>query len=133
MRGSPDPAPVPRWTCIAACGRNDRAQIAVLTRDFRRTTPDVASTPAVFLPLATDARVEFFLATVSPNGAPTNGIERRQTTVTSFSSNDAVKSQATGGLDAWDANHYLNIWVCQLGGGLLGYAQFPGGSAATDG
>src|SRR6267142_3041367 len=109
------------------------SQIDVLNRDFRRTNPDVASTPAVFLPLATDARVEFFLATVSPNGTPTNGIERRQTTVTSFSSNDAVKSQAAGGLDAWDANHYLNIWVCQLGGGLLGYAQFPGGSAATDG
>jgi hypothetical protein len=25
------------------------------------------------------------------------------------------------------------MWVCQLGGGLLGYAQFPGGPAATDG
>ena len=28
---------------------------------------------------------------------------------------------------------YLNIWVCQLGGGVLGYAQFPGGDPATDG
>jgi hypothetical protein len=27
----------------------------------------------------------------------------------------------------------LNIWVCTLGGGLLGYAQFPGGPLATDG
>ena len=25
------------------------------------------------------------------------------------------------------------IWACQLAGGLLGYAQFPGGPAATDG
>ena len=27
----------------------------------------------------------------------------------------------------------MNLWVCKLGGGLLGYAQFPGGKAATDG
>jgi hypothetical protein len=109
------------------------SQIDVLNRDFRRTNPDVSSTPAAFLPLTADARVEFFLANVDPNGAPTNGITRRQTTVTSFGSNDAVKSQATGGENAWPADRYLNLWVCQLGGGLLGYAQFPGGAPATDG
>jgi hypothetical protein len=27
----------------------------------------------------------------------------------------------------------LNIWVCNMGGGILGYAQFPGGSSSTDG
>ncbi len=109
------------------------SQIDVLNRDYRRTNPDVASTPAPFLPLATDSRVEFFLATATPNGAPTTGIERRQTTVASFTHDDAVKSNASGGLDAWPADRYLNMWVCPLGGGLLGYAQFPGGPAATDG
>ncbi|QCP14987.1 zinc metalloprotease [Pseudoduganella umbonata] len=109
------------------------SQIDVLNRDFRRTNPDVSSTPAPFLPLAADARIEFFLATVDPNGAPTSGIQRRQTTVAGFSDNDAVKSNASGGLDAWPAERYLNIWVCQLAGGLLGYAQFPGGPAGTDG
>ena len=38
-----------------------------------------------------------------------------------------------GGIDAWPTQKYLNIWVCDLGGGLLGYAQFPGGPADTDG
>ena len=109
------------------------SQIDVLNRDFRRVNPDVASTPAPFLPLTADARVEFALATTDPHGAATSGIERRQTTVASFGADDAVKSQATGGMDAWPADSYLNIWVCQLGGGLLGYAQFPGGPAATDG
>ena len=109
------------------------SQIDVLNRDFRRTNPDVTNTPAPFLPLTADARVEFYLANVDPNGAPSTGIIRRQTTVVSFSGNDAVKSQATGGADAWPADQYLNTWVCQLGGGLLGYAQFPGGPPATDG
>jgi len=109
------------------------SQIDVLNRDFRRTNPDVGTTPAPFLSLATDARIEFFLATTDPAGAPTSGIERRQTSVTGFNDNDAVKSTGGGGLNAWPASQYLNIWVCPLSGGLLGYAQFPGGPDATDG
>src|SRR5439155_1096778 len=64
---------------------------------------------------------------------PTNGITRTATARTSFSDDDGVKSAATGGAAAWPSDRYLNIWVCPLGGGLLGYAQFPGGPAATDG
>jgi hypothetical protein len=44
-----------------------------------------------------------------------------------------VKYTSSGGTDAWDRNKYLNVWVCDLGSSLLGYAQFPGGAAATDG
>jgi len=73
------------------------SQIEVLNRDFRRTNPDVSITPAPFLPLAADSRVEFFLANTDPAGAPTSGIERRQTSVASFNDNDAVKSTASGG------------------------------------
>ncbi|QYF95863.1 zinc metalloprotease [Massilia sp. PAMC28688] len=109
------------------------SQIDVLNRDFRRTNADVNTTPAPFLPLATDARIEFYLAHTDPAGNSTTGIERRQTSIAQFSDDDLVKSSAAGGLDAWPAADYLNIWVCQLGGGLLGYAQFPGGPAATDG
>ena len=113
------------------------SQIDVLNRDFRRTNPDVASTPAPFLPLTADARIEFFLANVDPNGAPTTGIDRRQTTLTSFSDDDAIKSALTGGADPWPADRYLNIWTAPRltspQGDLLGYAQFPGGPAATDG
>ena len=77
--------------------------------------------------------VEFELATIDPSGNPTNGITRTTTTKPGFTDDDAVKSAATGGADPWPSDKYLNIWVCQLSGGLLGYAQFPGGPAATDG
>ncbi len=109
------------------------SQIDVLNRDFRRLNPDAANVPAVWQGLVADSQIEFFLATQDPAGNPTNGITRTRTTAASFVDDDRVKSSATGGVDAWPADRYLNIWVCQLGGGLLGYAQFPGGPAATDG
>ena len=109
------------------------SQIDVLNRDYRRTNLDVSSVPAPFAGLVADAEVQFVLADRDPSGGPTSGITRRQTTVTSFSDDDRVKSAATGGTGAWPSDRYLNLWVCPLGGGLLGYAQFPGGPAATDG
>ena len=44
-----------------------------------------------------------------------------------------MKFTSQGGSDAWPAADYMNFWVCDLGASLLGYAQFPGGPADTDG
>jgi Pregnancy-associated plasma protein-A len=110
-----------------------KSQISALNRDYRAKNTDKAKAPAVWRGLATDTNVQFALATKDPNGKKTNGITRTQTTVAVFSDDDAVKSSAHGGADAWPADRYLNLWVCALGGGLLGYAQFPGGQPATDG
>ena len=44
-----------------------------------------------------------------------------------------MKSSASGGVNPISPTTTLNIWVCNIGSGVLGYAQFPGGSSATDG
>ena len=44
-----------------------------------------------------------------------------------------MKKSAQGGLNPTSPTTKLNLWVCTIGGGILGYAQFPGGSSATDG
>jgi len=106
------------------------SQIQVLNDDFRRTNADANNTWSQ----AADSEIEFCLATVDPNGNATTGITRTSTSVSSFSTNDAMKYSSQGGKDAWPRDQYLNMWVCNIGGGILGYAQFPGsGSAATDG
>jgi hypothetical protein len=46
-------------------------------------------------------------------------------------SND-VKSTANGGKDAWPNNDYLNIWICNLSGSILGYATPPFGNIGSD-
>jgi len=110
-----------------------QSQIDVLNEDFRRLNSDASNTPAVFQGVAADADIEFCLASRDPDGNPTNGITRTQTTVSSFNLNDAVKNDNTGGKSPWPRTSYLNIWVCNLSSGLLGYAYPPGSPASTDG
>jgi len=108
------------------------SQIDVMNEDYRRLNADISSVPAVFQPFTGDARIEFALAVRDPDCNPTTGITRTSTTRTGFLSDDSMKSSSTGGHDAWPRDKYLNLWVCNLTD-YLGYAQFPGGAASTDG
>jgi hypothetical protein len=110
-----------------------KSQIVVLNRDFRAKNTDKGKVPKAWESLVADANVEFVLATKDPKGKKTSGITRTATSVGSFEPDNGVKSKKSGGVDPWPADRYLNIWVCNLGQGLLGYAQFPGGPAKTDG
>jgi hypothetical protein len=114
-------------------GTQIRSQITALNRDYRATNPDKSNVPSVWGGLVADANLQFALATRDPGGAATSGITRTQTTRISFSADDSVKTRTGGGVPAWPSTRYLNLWVCNLGGGLLGYAQFPGGPVRTDG
>jgi len=108
-------------------------QIDVLNQDFGKTNSDASLVPSAFQSLHVDTEIRFCLATKDPNGNSTTGITRTLTSVSTFNTNDDVKFTSSGGKDAWDTQKYLNIWICDLGTSLLGYAQFPGGSTATDG
>ena len=110
-----------------------QSQIAVLNEDYHKMNADAGSVPAAFAGLAADIGIQFALAQRTPGGLATTGIERKSSTTTSWGTADNIKSTSTGGLNAWDASKYLNLWVGTIGGGILGYAQFPGGAASTDG
>jgi len=95
------------------------SQIAVMNADFRKANSDATNTPSEFAGLVADTEVQFTLA----------GVRREANSRTSWGTNDEVKAQYPPVTPATT----LNIWVCNIGGGILGYAQFPGGPAATDG
>lgn len=105
------------------------SQLETLNQDFRRTNSDADNAWTQ----AADTEIEFCLASIDPQGNATTGIVRTPTTVSGFGTNNTVKFTSAGGSDAWPASDYLNIWVCNIGRGILGYAQFPGGSPLTDG
>ena len=100
-----------------------QSQIDVLNEDYGNTNTDKSKIPAEFQPVDGTVGIHFIL----------DRIIRKSTTKAGFGTNDAVKKSSKGGDDAVDATIYLNMWTCNLSNGLLGYAQFPGGSLATDG
>ncbi|MGI8893372.1 MAG: M43 family zinc metalloprotease [Bacteroidia bacterium] len=113
------------------------AQLDVMNRDYTRTNADTTNTPPAFLSVAANSEIQFCLALTDPDGNPTTGITRTQTTLSGFQyngpSNQPLKFTAQGGKDIWPRNEYLNIWVVNFLDQTLGYAQFPGGTANTDG
>lgn len=110
-----------------------KSQIDSLNRDFRAKNTDVSKVPKVWKSLIGDANIQFALASKDPKGKKTSGITRTATKAASFGPDDSVKAAKTGGVNPWPTDRYLNFWVCNLGQGLLGYAQFPGGPSKTDG
>jgi hypothetical protein len=110
-----------------------KSQLDVLNADFRARNTDISKVPAPFKARIGDAKLEFVLASSDPNGRPTTGIVRTRTTVDGFLADDQIKTAKRGGSDAWPTSRYVNIWVGTLKNGILGYAQFPGGPAETDG
>lgn len=127
-----------------------QSQLDVLNEDYRNTNADGALVPAVYQPRRGDMQVQFVAALRDPSGNTLTepGIDRVNRNTKGWNAppytqgyiNSTIKTGTS-----WDPDRYINIWVMNLGGGLLGYAQFPdntagvgglnplGGSAATDG
>jgi hypothetical protein len=104
-----------------------QSQIDVLNEDFNATNSDVSQVPSAFAGRVADIDIQFVL----------EGINRKFSSKKSWGTNDAMKKTSQGGLDPTDPTHMLNFWVVnKITSGrntILGYAQFPGGSPATDG
>ncbi|MFM7016526.1 MAG: hypothetical protein ACKOX3_09385, partial [Bacteroidota bacterium] len=104
------------------------SQIAVLNEDYRKLNADTSLIPSVFSSLAADCEITFCLAQTDPNGQPTNGIDRINRTTKGWTAPPFAQTYVDATIkpnSIWDVNKYLNIWVCPLSGGLLGYATFP--------
>ena len=102
-----------------------QSQIDVLNEDYRRTNIDQINTETPWQAIAADCEINFCLATTDPNGQPTNGINRVETTHGQFGMDNDIHSSSAGGADDWPNDDYLNIWVCNISNGLLGYATPP--------
>ena len=96
-------------------------QIAVLNADFNTTNANKLTTIGAtnFINDATLTDINFTLA----------GTFRHDDPKSSWALDDSVKAA----YPPITPETHLNIWVCNITNGYLGYAQFPGGKASTDG
>ncbi len=100
-----------------------QSQIDVLNKDFNALNSDFNQVPTTFSGVKANVGITFVL----------DAVYRKSTKKTSWGTSDAMKKTSQGGLNPTSPTTKLNLWVCTIGGGILGYAQFPGGSSATDG
>jgi hypothetical protein len=112
-------------------------QLNILNEAFRRLNADTVNLRPEFDGFGADTRIEFYLATEDPNGNPTNGITKTTTSVEYFGgllpfgpSQQAqiqqwvadsllynffrVTHTNRGGIDPWNTQKYLNIWVSDM-------------------
>jgi hypothetical protein len=100
-----------------------QSQIDVLNKDFNATNSDFNQVPSLFSGVKANVGISFVL----------EAVYRKATTKTSWGTNNAMKITSQGGIAPTSPTTKMNLWACTIGGGILGYAQFPGGSSATDG
>jgi hypothetical protein len=84
-----------------------------------------------------NAKIQFVLAKIDPNGNKSTGINRVRTWRNTFENGDSLliaenmKFKIKGGTDAWNTDMYLNIWICNLNSiksgnaPIFGYAYPP--------
>jgi len=100
-----------------------QSQIDILNKDFNAQNADYNQVPTIFSGVKANVGITFVL----------DQVIRKQTNKVKWGTADAMKKTSKGGLNPTSPTTKLNIWVCTIGGGILGYAQFPGGSSSTDG
>ncbi|MEZ5009806.1 MAG: T9SS type A sorting domain-containing protein [Chitinophagales bacterium] len=105
------------------------AQIDQLNQDFRKYGSGSNTNP-----VGADVEIEFCAATINPSGGTMSepGIDRVSRSSKGFSTPPYSQSYYESTIKPntiWDPTQYCNVWVSDLSGGLLGYAQFPEASS----
>lgn len=100
-----------------------QSQIDALNKDFNAGNSDYNTANNPYSSVRANVGISFVL----------DQVIRKSTTKTSWGTNDAMKKTSGGGMAAVSPTTKLNLWICTIGGGILGYAQFPGGASSTDG
>ncbi|TAH25256.1 MAG: zinc metalloprotease [Cytophagales bacterium] len=98
------------------------SQIEVLNEDFRRkpNTKGFNNNP-----VGADVMIEFCLANQTPDGKPSNGINRvyyGEAPYDFLNINEEIRMKS---MSYWPSNQYLNIWVINIKDGTLGITQYP--------
>jgi PKD repeat protein len=90
-----------------------------LNQDFQKLNADTSFVTAPFDTIIGKVNFEFRLATIDPNGNPTNGIDRIFSALTNVGNETAM-------INAWDYEKYVNIWVVRFTlPGLAGFTSNP--------
>jgi PKD repeat protein len=113
------------------------SQTTILNADYAGTNSDISQVPSAFQTVkAGNCNITFCMALKDPSGNTLTepGIDRINRNTKGWTAPPYSQSYIDATIkpnSIWDPTKYLNIWSCNLSGGLLGYATFPAASGLT--
>ncbi len=116
------------------------SQISRLNADYRKLNTDFSTycTQAGLASKAADCEITFCAAKVGPTGNVLTepGVDRflvssKGWTNPPYTASSTYLENTVKAGSSWDPTKYFNVWVTELSGGVLGYAQFPSIPAGT--
>ncbi len=81
--------------------------IRIMNEDFNASNPELDDVISAFQGIIGDGDIELRLATKDPNGNPTTGIQRVESSQTYIGDNGSK-------INGWPRSKYLNIWVTDV-------------------
>lgn len=105
-----------------------------LNNDYQLLNTDANNARSLYGFTPANVDVSFCLAVRDPQNNPLSepGINRYNTSVSHFDPNNSpndMKYASSGGVNSWDRDHYLNVWICNISNGansgVAGYAYSP--------
>ncbi|MEM9919755.1 MAG: zinc-dependent metalloprotease [Bacteroidota bacterium] len=107
------------------------SQLAALNRDFSLSEEGrellAIDRQEGFGERGVDTKIQFCLADLP------DAVRYFQSSSSGWGYDDEIKRAESGGLSAFQADRFVNVWVGRLSDDVGGYAQLPGGSLASDG
>ena len=101
-----------------------QSQINTLNQDFNAANIEFNQVPGIYSRIKADVGITFVL----------DRVIRKQTTRTEWAVlNEEMKKTSFGGITPTSPTNKLNLWVCTLSGGILGYSKTPGTALDLDG
>jgi len=108
------------------CSGTDNVSAALIQAQLDQLNLDYADLSGSPFGTSADTEVRFSFAQIDPTGniLPESGINRvidyGEGPFSRTDMDDTIKAATQ-----WDPTQYMNIWVADISGGLLGWAQFP--------
>ena len=92
----------------------------ILNEDFQKLNADTSFVNTPFDTIIGKANFEFRLATIDPDGNPTNGVDRIFTPLTNMMDESSM-------INEWDHTKYVNIWIVKTiaYSGVAGFTTNP--------
>lgn len=107
-------------------------QLQILNAGFSGEALLEATIPAEFYNSVASVNFKFCLAEKDPQGEMTSGITRKEVDIINIAGSPNLFYDDLGGVDAWDTDRYLNIWVAESDDLFIGKASFPGMGASEE-